>query len=210
MKISFCIITDGKRIAKLEALVASIQNQALDSEIVICGDLGEMIRFPGVIYVAELVGARDGILGLMRNRGVRATSGEIVVVCDDDMLFRSGFVEGILDAYPFDILCVRMENPDGSRYWDWATYGGSKGHVLLGYDEIDDDVYVTGGLCVARREVLVDVGWDESLVINHQEDGEFSDRIKNGGYEIRVCPGVVAVHDDDRLTSEGFNHIVLK
>ena len=47
------------------------------------------------------------------------------------MIFHADFANGlrhlVAHTADVDVLCVRLLNPDGTRYWDWATFGGPRG-----------------------------------------------------------------------------------
>lgn len=225
----FCIITDGMRPAKLRACLDSVSSQrgveVLDLTICISGDYerAEMSVYTGA---ALRVKSKVNYLGAMRNkvlemfhdcenpvpmyapRGTLAVCDiegppEVVaVVCDDDMIFRQDFCQAVEECgHGWDVLCPRIENPNGTRYWDWATCGGPMGHVLMDYGKWDDNLYITGGLCVIRHGM--EVLWDPDIPINHGEDKEFSERLIKAGKKIVSWPKAVAVHDDPQLTQKG-------
>lgn len=143
--------------------------------------------------------AAAGRLGEMRAALVRRARHERLVVCDDDLLFHRDFRRG-LERFgdDFDALGVRVLNPDGTRYWDWCTVGGPRGHRLLDYEECDAGVYLSGAVCVLRREVARQVGWNTELGFYEGEDVDFSRRLVAAGYRIGFCPTASVVHDDVR------------
>ena len=195
---SFCIITDGREPDKLRLEIESIKaQQGTNAEILVGGDVPE--GFNDVSCFAMADAARDGRLGYMRNRLVERTRFGVIVVADDDMIFHPGFTKGIM-AYPddYDVLCVRILNTDGTRFWDWAVYGAPSGHHLIDYAILDPYVYVTGGLCVMRSHVPLLVQWSDNLGFYQFEDIEFSRRINAQGLRIRFCKESVVTHNDDR------------
>lgn len=204
---SFCIITNGKRPAKLRREIDSIRNQkdAPPFEILVGGavpdDLGADVRI-----VSMPDHANGGRLGAMRNRLVDEARFDRVIVADDDLIFHDGFFRGLAagaareDA---DVICVRFLNPDGSRFWDWATHGGPRGHSLLEYGETDSHVYVTGGLCIARRSMARSVRWNDTRGFYEGEDVEFSRRLRDAGAVIRFNPECRVTHDDPGYTQRG-------
>jgi len=202
--LSFCIITDGRRPEVLRRELASIRSlTGVRTECIVAGrvppDLGEDVH---VIEAPDLADA--GRLGAMRNLAVRHAVAPICVVCDDDMTFHPDFADGVATMQgDFDVLCVRLLNPDGTRFWDWATIGGPTGHRLLEYSETDPWVYVTGGLAILKRDVAVQVPWHETLGFYQQEDVEWSRRVQQAGYRIRFTPAATVTHQDDRYTQVG-------
>ncbi|HXP89748.1 MAG TPA: glycosyltransferase [Fibrobacteria bacterium] len=204
---SFCIITNGKRPEKLRDEIRSIRELEIPGvRILVGGEPPEGFSDPGVEIVAVVDAARNGRLGEMRNRLVERTDSDIVVVADDDMLFHPDFRDGIVSAGPdFDVLCPRLLNPNGSRYWDWAVFRGhgEENHHLIPYGDSSPDVYVTGGLCVARRGVFEVAKWDEGRGFYQEEDIDFSARLKKAGLRIGCAPGATVTHRDPRHVQWG-------
>ena len=64
---------------------------------------------------------------------------EWLIVSDDDMVFQDGFYQAI-SSYEdyFDVLCPRILNPDGTRFWDWSIKNSNE-HRLIEYNEIHKD-----------------------------------------------------------------------
>jgi GT2 family glycosyltransferase len=200
---SFCIITNGKRIQKLAREIESIHALKMPHyEILVGGDLRNESQHVTVVSLPET--ARSGRLGELRNRLVERAQYDHIIVADDDMVFHDDFYRGLL-AYgeDYDVLCVKLLNVDKSRYYDWATIGGSRGHVLLDYDETDSGVYVTGGLCIMKAYVADQVKWDETLGFYQQEDIDFSVRLKKAGFTIKFCRFSTVTHNDPRYKQVG-------
>lgn len=202
---SFCIITNGKRPAKLRREIESIRALGIPAfEIIVGGELPRDFSTQGLRVVPLPEAARAGRVSAMRNRLTEAARFDRLVVADDDLLFHGDFYAGLL-AYgdDFEVLSVRILNPDGTRFWDWATYGGPRGHCLLDYGETDPFVYLTGGLGVMKAHIADRVKWDEALGYYQLEDVEFSGRLRRAGIAIRFCPYSTVTHDDDRYSQVG-------
>lgn len=203
--ISFCIITDGRRPEKLRREVESIFSLEIpEFEILVGGNPPADLVHPAIRAKRMIKHAQQGHLGALRNGLCRIARFSRLVVADDDLRFRPDFYRG-LEAYPgdYDILCVRLLNPDGSRYWDWAAHKGKLEQVLLDYDATDDDVYVTGGLCIMKASVFKTVQWDETLQIGQGEDVDFSRRLHAAGLRITFNHRCTVIHDDPRNTQVG-------
>ena len=197
---SFCIITNGKRPEKLAREIQSIRALNLPAfEILLGGDVPPGI--PDVRIVPLPDAAAAGRLGEMRNRLIWETWYDHIVVADDDMIFHEDFHDG-LRAFGenYDVLCVRILNPDGTRFWDWATCGGPTGHRLLAYNEHDPYVYPTGGLCVMKAAVSERVAWDDSRGFYQGEDVDFARRLREAGIRIKFCRYSTVTHDDPGYT----------
>jgi hypothetical protein len=188
----------------LREQIESIRAQSLETfEIIVAGNVPSGLVEPiTVVEAADLAFA--GRLGAMRNRACAAAQYDHLIVADDDMYFHPDFGRAIQAAgADYDVLCVRLLNPDGTRFWDWATIGGPRGHRLLAYDEVDDFVYVTGGLAIMRAAVHDLVPWDEARGFYQGEDVEWSARVRAAGCRIRFTPDAVVTHRDARYTQHG-------
>jgi glycosyltransferase involved in cell wall biosynthesis/Tfp pilus assembly protein PilF len=197
---SFCIITGGQRPAKVAHLIATIHALQLPAYEVLVG--GEVSKVPGGVRKVDLAeAARSGRLGKMRNELCRRARFNQLVVCDDDLVFAPDFAEGLKRfGVDYDAMAVRIVNPDGSRFWDWATTGGTKGSVLLDYWDTDPHLYITGGICVVKAAVWERVQWDEHRGFYEREDVDFSTRLRAAGFTIRYNVFARVTHDDDRYS----------
>lgn len=205
--VSFCLITDGRRPALLLDEIVSIKALGLSAyEIIVVGNVPPLLGHDDVQVIMAPELARDGRLGAMRNTGCGAARFERLVVADDDMYFHPEFGAAVMQ-FPADadVVCVRLLNPDGTRFWDWATYGGPRGHVLLDYHETDDFVYVTGGLAVMKAAVHDLVPWDDARGFYQGEDVEWSARLYAAGARIRFHAAGAVTHRDARYTQDGYS-----
>ncbi len=206
---TFGVITNGRRREKLLRNLDSILGLGVQRlQVLVAGkvdaDLQSELRRRGVDFVADPEAANRGQLGRMRNLVVEHARHGIVAIADDDMVFHPDFCQGLRECgSDFDALAVNIRNADGSRCWDYATKGGPKGHRLLDYGEPDEHTYISGGLIVARREVLAAVRWDDRRTFYQDEDVDFSERLRRAGYRIGFCAGATVTHDDWRYTQRG-------
>lgn len=179
MNYSIVIITDGKEPDKLDTLIASIEQQ----------------HFDGVEVIVVRDEKHEGRLGALRNTGCRRARYEHIIVLDDDMILHSDFLPGLKKyGEDYDVLSCRIVNPDYTRYWDWKAHQFGK-NWLLDYGETSELVSITGGLCVMKAEVFQRVQWDETRVINQEEDVDFSNRLKKAGFRIEFNPWSTVTHD---------------
>jgi hypothetical protein len=203
---SFCLITDGRRPQQLAAEVASIRALQLPAyEIIVSGRVPFALE--GVQIIDAAPHALAGQLGAMRNLACAAAHFDHLIVADDDMRVHPDFTNGLqyltAHAADLDVLCVRLLNPDGTRYWDWATCGGPRGHVLLSYHETDPFVYVTGGLAIMKAAVFDAVQWDAGRGFYAGEDIDWSAKVRAAGFRIGFCAEATVTHEDPRCTQVG-------
>lgn len=208
-EISFGIISNGARPAKLLRQVESIRAQVNGTvDVAVAGDvdaeLQAQLEALGARFLPCRDGAATGNLGAMRNTLVDDARFDTLVVSDDDMVFHRDFCAaiGALNG-DFDALAIRLRNPDGTRYWDYATHGGPRGHALLDYGVQDDHTYITGGVIVMRRHVFEKVAWPDDRGFYEGEDIEFSARLRAAGFRIGYCHEARVTHDDWRYSSRG-------
>jgi glycosyltransferase involved in cell wall biosynthesis len=202
MNASFCIITGG-RSRSINLVIESIRAQRIPKyEIIIVGKHHDE---QGIVYLPAFEEAESGRLGRMRNLAMAAARLENIVIMDDDIILSPSWYESLLQyVIPFDILTSQVRDPDGTRYWDHATYGGPRGHILLENDEEDDHIYMTGGGAWIMKKYVADtVKWDETRVFNEQEDSDFSARCRQAGFRISHNHQMLVFHDNDSYTSVG-------
>jgi glycosyltransferase involved in cell wall biosynthesis/thioredoxin-like negative regulator of GroEL len=194
---SFLIITNGKRPRKLAREIESIRALKIPQFEILVGGEPPTELPEGVGTVLAVDAARNGRLGEMRNALTAAARYDHFVVVDDDFIFHDDFYSG-LQRYGDDwkALSVRILNPDGSRFWDWATHGGPRGHVLLDYTDDDDHVYITGGLILLKAEVADRVKWDDGRGFYQGEDLDFSSRLRKAGIRPSFNRHSSTTHDD--------------
>ena len=198
---SFLIITNGKRPQKLHREIESIWALGIPQFEILVGGEPPAELPEGVGKVVAIDAARNGRLGEMRNALTAVAKYDHLVVVDDDFLFHDDFYQGLQRfGDDWQALSVRIHNPDGSRFWDWATHGGPRGHVLLDYDESDDHVYVTGGLVLLKAEVTDRVQWDDGRGFYQGEDLDFSSRLRQADIRPKINPHSTTTHDDGCYT----------
>jgi len=188
--ISFCILTNAglaqqsHRERYLYRLLSSIQVLGLkraDYKIMIGGAIPEGVEADVLVPMAQE--ANKGQICKIRNALANRVTTELLVHCDDDILFTEGYADSILSVKddPWDILCTRILNPNGTRYWDWAAFYEGKGQTLVPYDSMDKQMYATGGHAIYRKHVFQKVRWNESLTHGANEEFSFAADARNCG-----------------------------
>jgi hypothetical protein len=212
---SFVVITNGKRPEKLANTLRSIWDlKAPEYEIIVVGNIREGswsdMDTPHIDSFIRMNGAAElGRLGSMRNEGCHASTYDHLIVSDDDIIFGRDFYAGLVNfGEDYDIMSVRIKNPDGTRFWDWAIHGPF-GHHLIDYTETSPYLYVTGGMIVMKSYVFDKVQWDPVRGFYQEEDVDFSTRAKAAGFSIKFNPYCTVTHDDPRYTQDGV-HILRK
>lgn len=201
---SFCIITGGKRPDKLRLVIESIHRQCVPNcEIIVCG---KHHSEEDIVYLPAVDAAECGQLGLMRNLAVGRAQYNKIVILDDDILLGKGWYAAMSErGEDWDIVTSRVLLPDGTRYWDYATVGGPRGHMLLREDEpADEFVYMSGGTAWVMKDYVADkIHWEAQLGFYQDEDVKFSRRCVKAGFRISHNAGAVAYHFDASYTRLG-------
>jgi hypothetical protein len=190
VNISYCIITKGDRPEKLAALIESINTTpyTYDYEITVAVETGHKC------------------LGLLRNQACRSAKYPILAVLDDDLILDSDFIKGIENfGDDWDVMCPKVLNPDGSRYWDWREVT-ENGQRMVDYHIVDAGNMVPPGCCILlKREVFECIQWDETIPYYTApfEDIDFSRRLHAAGYICKMNPLSTVHHNDPRYYQVG-------
>ncbi len=202
--VTFGIITDGRRPDKLAAEIASIRALGADRVEILVAGAPRADPGPGIRILPAEEAARGGRVSALRNLILDHAAGGLVVVADDDLVFDPGFMEALSQNPDFDLAGIRCLNPDGTRYWDWATYRGPRGHSLLREDEDDPFAYISGCVVVATRSAIRrGARWDTARGYYEEEDVEFSHRMRRAGFRLRPGHAAPVLHNDERYTQDG-------
>jgi hypothetical protein len=218
MKISFIIISNGKKPDKVENQIKSIESLNIpEYEIIISGIYSSGISNDNIHYINDQYNANRGSLGGLRNTACSIASYENIVVSDDDMLFTSDWYCNLLKSPDFDILTTRILNPDGTRFWDNACYmSPNRGHIIMNPEQQDDFLYMSGGQSwIMKKYVWDKVKWDSEILFYnvkgiedykkglHNEDTYFSFLCRENGFKIIYDHNTIVIHDDPSYTSIG-------
>ncbi|HTZ09833.1 MAG TPA: glycosyltransferase family 2 protein [Acidimicrobiales bacterium] len=169
---------------------------------------------------AEVVrtGANLGY-GAGANRGIPATSGDLVVVSNPDVVVHPGAVAELGRALAADpttaIAGPRVEEPDGTRYPSARRFPSlvdGAGHALLAgiapgnrfsrryrmgdleaapRTEVD---WVSGAFFLARRQALEELGGFDEGYFMYAEDTDLCWRARRAGWGVLYVPGAVVTH----------------
>jgi GT2 family glycosyltransferase len=162
--------------------------------------LASMVGDSGVVLRYEW--GPDRGLSRARNRGLRATTADLVVVTDDDILvdvdWLATAVEALLERGPRCVVTgqVRAGDPEHSGAWVPSTKEAEVPQQWSG--KVDLDPLYAGNLAF-WRSAWTDIGpFDERLGAGARlpaaEDNDWGYRALRSGYTIEYLPHVVVTH----------------
>ena len=201
---AFVIISGGARPASIARLLSSLATAGCppSSEVLIVGRFDGPIP-PGVRMLAASDLATEAAICAMRNQGIDATSGDPVVLLDDDVEFTPGWWAAMAASGAterFDIAGCRCLTPAGRRWYDWA-WASREDPVcpprLLDYKETSANAYVSGCFMMIRRRVLGAVRFDEQRMNHERDDVDFCHRAIDAGFTIGIIPAATVIHHLD-------------
>lgn len=218
MKLSFCIITVGSRVNELKLCLKSIEknfiNSDLDYELILVGNNIPKLNHKNLKIIEDFEYVE--FLGKRKNIAIENSSGDILIHCDEDILFCQNWLENFLKYNKknkdWQILGNKILLPYGGRHWDRATYKPI--HIMVDYDyESDSDTfYQTGGFSICKRNLFKKIKWADNLPFNamhkgfeNNEDIDFSLRLKNLGIKIHFDKDNTVWHYDYTYKSNGYS-----
>jgi GT2 family glycosyltransferase len=152
-------------------------------------------------------------LGKRKNLGTEASSGEVIVHCDDDIIFPIDwyrkFKEYNNENPDWQFLGNRVLLPDGGRYWDRSIF--LPYHKMVDYDFYSSDVtfYQSGAFSVSKRSLLDRIKWSDEIPFygtlkgfKYNEDVEFSLKLKEEGVRIYFDKNNTVWHNDFNYESD--------
>lgn len=150
-----------------------------------------------------------------RNKGIKASKGDLVIVSDAHMTMCENWLEKILDIYQetnFDMLSIPMKaDPEGVGSPDYVGYGQylTKRFDLDWYltspEAFADIAIAPGGFCVYKSSIFDNLGlFDEGIYKWGFEDVEISIRAWLLGYRIQVAYNMHVYHYFKDMEKDGF------
>ncbi len=210
-KVSFCIISNGGRPEETSLCIKSIHanfNVKENYEIVIVGDNIDQFKDLGVKLIED--NEYNKFLGARKNIGTKNTSADIIVHCDDDIIFPNDWLFK-LEEYnsknpDWKVLGTKIFLPDGGRYYDRAIYLPRHKMVSYDFDETLDPhtlLYQCGAFSVCKRSLLDEVEWSNEIPFygklngfDYNEDIDFSVKLKDADIRISFDKNNTVWHYD--------------
>lgn len=200
---SFGVITDGKRQSQLFAFIASVL--ALDhpatyiAEILVCGppciEANVCAAFPKVVFIADTNEfVEQGWITRKKNQIVDHARYENLIIAHDRYTINADFITRLQEfGGDFSFLVCRQLRPDGRRFPDWVALGCEwswSPPAMLEYGDWTRNMYINGGIMIAKTQHLKNTRWNELLFWNQAEDVELTRRLRSEGHVPRLARAV--------------------
>jgi hypothetical protein len=204
-KWSFGLIVDGQNPDSFAQLLTSIEqafwDRLDDCELIVNGPAGNYAKFIGSskipIKILHTGTALEHLAWITRKKNdiVAVARYENVAILHNRYTIAEGWLK-FFDSfgYDFNVVCGRQlygEVP----FYDWVASGAAwapSWSLSLDPDDFHPNIYVNGGLIIAKKRILREIPLNDYLFWNQCEDIEYSRRILNAGVTPRYMALPVA------------------
>ena len=126
---------------------------------------------------------KEGSLGWARNTAIKNSIGEYLVICDDDILFKDGWLEECIKMVEMGDKFMATPVPQ-IRIKKWER------DRFMGYRRNDR----TGSNCmVMRRKDFEEVGWFDEKLGFKEVGGKYANRIFKAGFSFLITKEPMAI-----------------
>lgn len=134
-----------------------------------------------------------------RNQGLRATTSDYVVIMDNDIVVKEGWLS--------DMFAQVQKGADIVGIEAWLL-GDNNAPVKKCFNEADKFSYLGGACCLFKRKVFEDVGiMDEQFTPAYFEDVDICIRAQRAGFKMVFKPSVKIIHKEHQTLIHGGNGI---
>lgn len=210
--VSFCLIerlVDVKRLLKTLESIRALGLPRYEILLAAESDIGGYVDF-NIRRIQLQSALAQGRRGLVRNTLVQSALGEVIVSCTNDIFFTHNFRKIVeVSDHSSDILVPRIENPDGTRYWDWFVFDDEV-QQLLEYSDIHSRLCLPFSVLIVKGGARKTVRWSENTPLGEDEGmKEFTEDLLRQKISISTIPELVAAHDDDCITQKAMQPMVV-
>jgi GT2 family glycosyltransferase len=194
----------------LRAIFAQVSELDLPAEIVVVDDgsgdgTALWLDRHAADFGLTVIHQENAGPALARNRGVRASTGEIILFLGDDTVPQRGWLQAHLEAHrledsgrPMAVLGYTAFPPDlDSPFLRWINeYGAQFGYALIeDPTDVPFNFFYTSNISLSRRLFSELGAFREDFPAAAWEDIEFAYRAVDSGMFIRYLPSARTVHD---------------
>jgi len=152
------------------------------------------------------------------NQGIRAASGQYVILLNNDAFAREGFVQALYECISSDpsifsaaAKMLRYSEPhlidnagDEFTIFGWA-YKAGDGRPSEAYDKPRVIFSACAGAAIYRKEVFEEIGYFDERFFAYLEDVDIGFRANLHGYKNVFCPKAEALHIGSSTTGGKYN-----
>ncbi|MBC8751444.1 MULTISPECIES: hypothetical protein [Paraburkholderia] len=193
-KWSFGLVVDGQNVDSFGHLLTSIE-QAFqfcldDCELIVNGPEENYSKYIGPskipikILHSDAVNERLAWITRKKNDIVAAARYENVAILHNRYAIAEKWLEFFDQfGYDFNVVCGRQLYGE-TAFYDWVATGNAwapSWSLTLEPDDFHPNLYVNGGLIIAKKSILQEIPLNDYLFWNQCEDIEYSRRILNAG-----------------------------
>jgi len=198
------VISDGKRPERIDRLIESVRESAdcLSAYKIIVSTPNADLSGRCQSWGADCLLIDDSdhpsaLIGLRKNLALKASTADTVLIIHDRYKLSREFVKNLQGfGSDFSVLICRQIQEDGERFPDLVTTASdtiTSRTALVEYGDWNSGIYVNGGAVLAKRSILERVPWNHLLGWGQREDVEWTRRLRDAGYEPRLCRSTVLV-----------------
>ncbi len=220
--VSIIIITRNRPFLLRHCIERVLRQPYSHKEIIVVdsssGDESEQVvaQYPEVISV-RLRGQRNN-MPQARNKGISASSGDVLAFIDDDSMVQPGWLEALVNAYAGETVgavggrIIDMPEPfcdqiSGSPCLIIKPSGRvfRRGVGLLSTESREVD-HLPGANMSFLREVLEQVGGFDPhyILLNLREETDLCIRVKKAGWRIMFVPAMAQVHFSPKIVQNPY------
>lgn len=190
----FGIITDGKRNSNVVQFIESIEKANIGHDfktrVFVCGPLDLLPDLHHEkIEVTEIDGEtrfdHKGWITRKKNLILQKSTAENILIAHDRYALPEDFFDRMIEyGADFGVIVPSQRTTKGQRFPDWVTlssqWSWTPSYLMQGH-EFNENMYVNGGLVLAKRHLLLEHPWNELLFWSQGEDVEQSRRMQQAG-----------------------------
>jgi GT2 family glycosyltransferase len=157
------------------------------------------------------------------NQGIRAASGQYVILLNNDAFAREGFVQALYECISSDpsifsaaAKMLRYSEPhlidnagDEFTIFGWA-YKAGDGRPSEAYDKPRVIFSACAGAAIYRKEVFEEIGYFDERFFAYLEDVDIGFRANLHGYKNVFCPSAEVLHIGSATTGSKYNEFKVR
>ena len=200
--ISYVIITHDSADLIFNKEIKAIKRELKDEdEIIVVGNIDHIQDDINIRCIEAKEYADTGRISIMRNMGINAAVGDIIITMDNDVLIGEGFRRSVEKYLKNNQPAwnTRMILPNGGRWWDRIAIDLEADKCIMkDYDYTGDDLIYVTSFIIRKRWFALKYLFHEELNYYEHEDTIPSRRAVMDGYPIITDTDTIVFHADNQ------------